>query len=301
MRYMEYTVFTDIGRLDSLIGDLTAAGLGGLIINDPREAAVFEDEPHGFGWDYVDESVLSELAGRPSVRFYLPEGEALSKEVSSLLLGFEIERKPADDEDWLHQWEAYYVPTRLSERVVAKPVWKDYAPQEGDIVVDIDPGMAFGTGSSPTSYLTVRLMDRWLKPCALAYDVGCGTGILSVIAVKLGAEHVDAFELDPEAVACTPVNAALNGCADRISVRQNDLLSGIQKQADDILANLTAELVTRLLPDAARCLKQGGLLFASGIIDDKEKTCCAAIEAAGFTILDIVRDDGWSAVCARKD
>ncbi len=300
MRYTEYTIYTEAVELDALIEALTAAGTDGLIINDPREGEIFAHEPHGFSWNYVDESVLQALAERPSVSFYVAEGGGLPDGTAALLRDRDVKVSRADDGDWLHKWEEYYVPMRLSERIVDKPAQKAYETEPGDIVVDIEPGMAFGTGSSPTSYLTVRLMDRWFTPCALVYDVGCGTGILSVIAAKLGAEHIESVDLDPEAVASTPVNAALNGCAERISVRRGDLLEGFPPGADAILANLTAELVMRLCPDAARCLKSGGLFFASGIIDDKEKTCCDVIEATGFKILDIARDDGWSAVCARK-
>ena len=300
MRYTEYRIFAAEEELDSLAGLLELAGAGGLQINDPREAEVFNDEqPHGFLWDYVDESVIRELSGRPYVSFYLQEGETLSDELAALIRGRDVKRTLLDDEDWLHKWEEYYVPLRLSPHIVAKPVWRGFEPEEGDIVVEIDPGMAFGTGSSPTSYLSVRLMERFFRPCRLAADIGCGTGILSVIAARLGAERVVSCDLDPEALASTGVNVRLNGCADRVEIFESDLGKGLNVKADAVLANLTAELVMRLCGHVRELCAPGALFIASGIIDDKEERCAEAIEAAGFEILGYERDGGWTAVAAR--
>lgn len=300
MRYVEYKIYTAEEELDELAGLLALAGAGGLVINDPREAEVFEHEPHGFLWNYVDESVLEELSGRPYISFYIEEGQQLSEELALLIRGRDVSRTLLDDADWLHKWEEYYVPIRLSPHIVAKPVWKEFEPLEGDIVVDIDPGMAFGTGSSPTSYLSVRLMERFYGPGLNTLDIGCGTGILSVIAAKLGASHVTAVDLDPEAIISTKKNAEINGCAELIDVRTSDLGRDLDLRADAVLANLTAELVMRLCAHVGDLCAPGALFIASGIIDDKEEACVREIEAAGFEILGIERDDCWSAVAARR-
>lgn len=299
MRYIEYRIYAAEDELDELAGLLELAGAGGLSINDPREAEIFSHEPHGFLWDYVDESVLKELSGRPCVSFYLKEGEALSPGLEALIRGRDVSRTLLDDEDWLHKWEEYYVPLRLSPHIVAKPVWRDYEPKEGDIVVEIDPGMAFGTGSSPTSYLSVRLMERFFEPCREALDIGCGTGILTVIAAKLGAEHISSCDLDPEALKSTEANVKLNGCADIVDISKSDLGKGMNVRADAVLANLTAELVVRLCGHVRELCAPGALFISSGIIDDKEKLCAEAIEAAGFEIVGYERDAGWTAIAAR--
>lgn len=302
MKYTEYKVITDLDKLDGLCGDLAAAGVSGLVINDPRDAEYFDKGAAGWViWDYVDKSVMEQFEEAPSVTFYIEEGKTLPEGAASLIRGFEVKRTLVDDEDWLHKWEEYYVPMRLSPRVVAKPVWKEYDPQPGDIVVDIDPGMAFGTGSSPTSYLAVRLMEKHFPaPCLQAVDIGCGTGILSIIAAKLGAETITAVDIDPEAVRSTAANAKINGCGDRITVFRGSFAESINCRADAVLANLTAELVMELCNDVARICRPGTVFISSGIIDDKEALCCGRIQRAGFKIIDIERDDCWSAVAAVK-
>jgi len=311
MKYTEYKIYTNTEDLDSLSGMLAAEGLSGLIINDPRDAEYFDKGAAGWViWDYVDQSVLKQFEEGAWIAFYLQQGEALPEGAARLIKNYDVRRTLTDDEDWLHKWEEYYVPMRLSPHIVAKPVWKDFSPKEGDIVVDVDPGLAFGTGSSPTTYLAVRLIEKYLPGCleksealhadgrTLIADIGCGTGILSIIAAKLGADHITAVDIDPEAVRSTALNAELNGCADRIVVFQGSFADRIGFKADAVLANLTAELVMELCKDVARICRPGTLFISSGIIDDKEAKCCEVIRNAGFEVIDIERDECWSAVAA---
>ena len=301
MLYKEYKIYTTVEKLDALIDALNAADRTDIIINDPRDAEQFtEGGETSFEWNFVDQSVLAELESGAWVSFYTGEKEPLSPEVQSIIRTNDTKVTLADDQDWLHKWEEYYVPRRIGEITVAKPVWRDYEKKDGEIVIEIDPGLAFGTGSSPTTYLTVRLMEKYLKPGDQVLDVGCGTGILSVLAVKLGAYHVNAIDLDPEAVASTKVNVELNNCSDSVDIYHGDLLSDFDFTADAITANLTAELVRKLVASGISCHCKGrGLLIASGIIDDKENVTAQAIKNAGFNILEILRDDCWVAVAAQ--
>ncbi len=298
MKYQEYRIYPPAEELTALTEALSALGLDGLIIEDPRDADLFTGDPDSYLWSYVEQSLLDAVREHPSVTFYLGEDEALPKEAEELIRCFDHRRSVVDDGDWLHKWEEYYVPIRLSGHVVAKPVWREYEPEEGDIVIEIDPGLAFGTGTSPTTYLAVRLMEKYLKPGDEVLDVGCGTGILSCAAVKLGASRVTAVDLDPEAVLSTGVNVKLNGCEDKVSVYRSDLVRDTDAKADALIANLTGPLVLKLCPDAAPHCKGRGLFISSGIIDDMEEPCVKAIEGAGFKVIDILGDQGWSAVAA---
>lgn len=301
MIYKEYKIFTAVEELDGLIDALNSAGRTDIIINDPRDAEQFtEGGETSFEWNFVDQSVLAELESGAWVSFYTGEKEALSPEVQAIVRANDTKVTLADDQDWLHKWEEYYVPRRIGQVTVAKPVWRDYEKKDGEIVIEIDPGLAFGTGSSPTTYLAVRLMEKYLKPGDQVLDVGCGTGILSVLAAKLGAAHVNAIDLDPEAVASTGVNVELNKCSDSVAVYRGDLLTDFDFTADAIAANLTAELVQKLVASGISKHCSGrGLLIASGIIDMKEEVTVQAIEDAGFRILEIIRDDCWVAVAAQ--
>ena len=301
MIYREYKIFTKTEELDVLVDALNAAGRTDLIINDPRDAEQFaEGGETSFEWNFVDQRVIAELESGAWVSFYTGENEKLSEEVQAIVRGNDTKITLADDQDWLHKWEEYYVPRKIGAVTVSKPVWRDYEPKDGEIVIDIDPGLAFGTGSSPTTYLAVRLMEKYFRRGDEVLDVGCGTGILSVLAAKLGAAHVNAVDLDPEAVASTRKNVEINKCAELVDVHHGDLLADFDFTADAIAANLTAELVQRLVGSglADHC-KGRGLLIASGIIDDKEEVTVEAIKNAGFRILEVLRDDCWVAVAAQ--
>ncbi len=312
MKYKELTIYSAAEGVEELAERLTALGFDQLVIADPKDAEYLKEESWGYTGSYVDEKLIEELKSRACVTLYLGAEEPATEELSGLLKGFDHSIAVVDDQDWLHKWEEYYVPFGLAEGVIVKPVWREYDPNPGELVIEIDPGLAFGTGTSPTTYLAARLLKEYLKAGDEVLDIGCGTGILSVMAEKLGAASVLAMDLDPEAVASTQKNAKLNGCR-RIEVKKNDLVSGLDMKADLIAANLTGPLVVKLCEDVARCCRpaeslaegvraenksRGTILIASGIIDDMEEPCAKAIEAAGFKVLKIIRDDCWSAIAA---
>ena len=297
MKYKEITIYPAADSVEALAEELTALGFDQLIIADPRDAEQLKEESWGYTGSYVDERLIEDLKSKASVTLYLGEQEAASEALLQLLQRFDHAFAVVDDQDWLHKWEEYYVPFELAEGVIVKPVWREYSRKGSELVIEIDPGLAFGTGTSPTTYLAARLLKEYLRPGCDMLDVGCGTGILSVMGSKLGAGSVLAMDLDPEAVASTEKNAALNGCSN-IKIIKNDLVSGLDYKADVIAANLTGPLVIKLCGDVARCCKAGTILIASGIIDDMEEPCASAIKAAGFEILRIIRDECWSAIAA---
>ena len=297
MKYKEIKIYPKREELNALVEALNAAGRTDLVINDPGELEGIMRARDEHVWDYVDPEVIEDLQGNPYVCFYLQEGEDDSAAMD-IAKGFDFTLTHVDDEDWLHKWEEYYVPFNITPDIVVKPVWRDYDAKEGELVIDIDPGLAFGTGSSPTTYLAARLLEKYMEPGMDVIDAGCGTGILSVIASKCGARDVLALDIDPEAVLSTENNAKLNGCGN-ISAREADLLKGVEYKADLVIGNLLAPLVMRLSEDIPSCGKEGVLFVASGIIDDMEEECLRTVKANGFEILELVRDDCWTAFAAR--
>ncbi len=299
MKYKEIKIYPDNAELQSLVERLSAAGRTDLVINDPGELEGFMRARDEHVWDYVDPELIEDLQGNPYVCFYLQEGEddpaamAIAKE-------FDFTLTRVDDEDWLHKWEEYFIPTKISERFVVCPVWRKYEAKAGEEVITIDPGLAFGTGTHATTFLTLRLLEKYLQPGDCVLDVGSGSGILSIGAAFLGAGDVLAIDLFEEAVDSTKRNAALNGFEHLIRARQGDLTKGVAYEADVICANLMADLVKMLSPDAAKHVKQGGFYLSSGILDEKEEEVSEAIRAAGFTVLESIHADGWCAVAAQK-
>ncbi|MCR4723885.1 MAG: 50S ribosomal protein L11 methyltransferase [Clostridia bacterium] len=299
MKYKEIKIYPKNEELAGLVERLSAVGRTDLVINDPGELEGFMRARDEHVWDYVDPELIEDLQGNPYVCFYLQEGEddpaamAIAKE-------FDFTLTHVDDEDWLHKWEEYFMPTKISERFVVRPVWRKYEAKAGEEVITIDPGLAFGTGTHATTFLTLRLMEKYVRPGDSVLDVGSGSGILSIGAGFLGAGDVLAIDLFEEAVDSTKRNAALNGFEHLIRARQGDLTKGVAYEADVICANLMADLVKMLSPDAAKHVKQGGFYLSSGILDEKEEEVSEAIRAAGFTVLESIHADGWCAVAAQK-
>ena len=297
MKYKEIKIYPKREELDALVEALNAAGRTDLVINDPGELEGIMRARDEHVWDYVDPEVIEDLQGNPYVCFYLQEGED-DPAAMDIAKGFDFTLTHVDDEDWLHKWEEYFMPTKISERFVVKPAWRQYEPKDGEDVITIDPGLAFGTGTHATTFLTLRLMEKYLQLGDDVLDVGSGSGILSIGAVKLGAARVWAVDLFDDAVQSTKKNAALNGCEDKIEAFQGDLTKGLDVKADLVCANLMADLVKMLSKDVAKHLKGRGIYISSGILDEKEEDVAGAINGAGFDILESIHADGWCAICA---
>lgn len=299
MTYKEIRINCAPSELDSLIEALTAAGQADLQIDDPRELEVFEGDNTGYLWNYVDEELMEkrESAG---VTFYLREEDQLSDRVSVVLRDFEYTVKNIDDGIWMNNLQGYFVPTRYGKHVIAKPVWSEYHPEVGDIVVDIDPGQAFGTGSSPTTALALGLLEKYMEPGKAVLDIGCGTGILGILASKMGATKVLCTDIDDLAVECTETNICLNGVQDRVSAEKRDLVKDVNFTADIVAANLTVDILERLFASFAHVLSDNCILIASGIIKEKERDGIEAAEKAGFRVVEVVRDGEWVAFAAGK-
>jgi ribosomal protein L11 methyltransferase len=220
-----------------------------------------------------------------------------------------IEIRSVKDEDWAEAWKQYYKPVKISERLTVKPVWEPYEPHEHEIVIELDPGMAFGTGTHATTVLCLQMLEQYVKPGEDVIDVGTGSGILAIAAAKLGARHVLALDLDPVAVASAQDNVRQNGLA-QITVKESDLLSildtdlnalGIELPVQLVVSNILAEIIVSFVDDVQRVLRQGGLFIASGIITAKESLVTDRLQQAGFSIVDRKQKEDWVVLVARKD
>lgn len=243
----------------------------------------------------------------PELRYTKKIEAQIRKQVADLK-GYGLDPGPAlvtirtvAEESWEHAWKAYYKPVRVSHRLTVKPQWEVYEPiSEEELVIEIDPGMAFGTGTHPTTRLCMNLMEKWLRQGDQVIDVGCGSGILSIAAAKLGADKVLALDLDPVAVENAASNVALNHMEEQVTLRQGDLLKEVPNRYDLVLSNILAEIIVQFTDDLPGVLKSEGILIASGIIADKEEMVKRSLSEVGFTVADRLQEEDWIALVAKR-
>ena len=224
---------------------------------------------------------------------------AVEKRIGRFRIGPTLFRKVSET-DWSDEWKQYFHVTRVGKHIVVKPSWESYEPEAEDIVLELDPGMAFGSGYHDTTCLCLSLLEKYQQNGDRVIDVGTGSGILAMTAAKLGAKSIKAVDIDGVAVRTAMENIAKAGLADRIEVKQGDLLHGTDGKADVIVANILADIIILLLPDIPGKLKEGGLFFASGIIEDYQQAVTEAAEKVGLRVKEVTRIKDWVGLLMEK-
>lgn len=206
-----------------------------------------------------------------------------------------------NEEEWATAWKKYYHPVKISEKFTIVPTWEEYTPVHTDeLIIEMDPGMAFGTGTHPTTVLCIQALERYVKEGDSVVDVGTGTGILSIASAMLRAKQVEGYDLDPVAVESARLNSKLNKVSDHIEIKQNNLLDGVEGEKDVIVANILAEVILRFTDQAYDLLKDGGYFITSGIIQQKKQEVKDALVKEGFTIVEVLSMEDWVSIIAKK-
>ncbi|MEK4431862.1 50S ribosomal protein L11 methyltransferase [Paenibacillus sp. FSL M7-0802] len=320
MLWNEITIHTTEEAIEMISNFLHEAGAGGVSIEESGSLNKPRDTSYG---QWYDRPLNDIPEGQAIIKGYFAEEVDMDRIRSQIeprveeLRTFDIdpgevqyELKTVDEDDWANAWKQYFKPLRVSDRLTIKPTWEDYEPaSEDEKIIELDPGMAFGTGTHPTTSLCLRTLESVIKGGEEVIDVGTGSGILAIGAVKLGAKHVLALDLDPVAVSSARENTRLNGLEERITIKESDLLSvlnasdptlGIQLPVKLVVANILAEIILLFIDDVYKALEPGGIYIASGIWKNKEEVVETALKAAGFEIAEISRDEDWLAFVARK-
>jgi ribosomal protein L11 methyltransferase len=275
-------------------------GLQGVVVEDPR----IEPEE---GWP-------EDAIGRPdhyTVTGYFPDDNRIEQRCKILeekLLHFKeqlgliyrVSYKELDEEDWAHSWKAYFWPQKIGRNMVVKPTWRDYRADPGEVVIELDPGMAFGTGTHPTTTMCISLIENYLEKGDMFLDIGTGSGILMIAAAKLGAGKIRGVDHDETAVHIAVENLKRNGVdAQGFFVNCANLAEGIPETYNIAAANILSHVILDLLKDIRRVLKSGGIFICSGIVDKNEKQVVAAMRNIGFEILETCSQDEWVAIAGR--
>ena len=259
--------------------------------------------------DLIDESILNADKTVASVSVYEPANGGvadtltfLRERFATLNIAAKITVSGVNEEDWANSWKAYYKPIKIGERMVIVPAWEKYEPKEGELIVRMDPGMAFGTGTHETTRLVIRLLERYVKQDNRVLDVGCGSGILAICASKLGAGECKAYDIDPVAVKVARENIKDSGMTN-VTCDQSDLLRQVDQSGgayDVICANIVADIIIRMTPDVGAYMHERSVILASGIITERADDVIQCFEQNGFCVLEREEENGWCALAVGK-
>ena len=318
--WLEISIDTTPQALDDLAAYLTAAGMSGLVLEDEGDFNDFLEHNRQY-WDYVDEALAASKRGVTRVKFYVTDDEAGHARLAEITAGLEgfrgrldkdpgtlaVSRATLREEDWANNWKQYYKPLAVGERLYIVPEWeRGGAAPEGRVPVYLNPGLIFGTGSHGTTQLCLEGLERHVRPGRPVLDLGCGSGILAIAALLLGASEAAGCDIDPKAVRVAMENASFNGIGpDRFRVRAGDITAdaGLRRELGGdyplVLANIVADVIIPLSAHAREFLAPDGVFLCSGIIDSRAEDVALALAGNGLDIFERRERAGWVSYAAR--
>lgn len=311
MKWSEISIHTTNEAVEPISNILYEAGASGIVIEDSFELMKEREDRFGEIYqldpnDFPDEGVI--------IKAYLPVNSFLGETVEEIkqainnLILFNIDIglnkvtiSEVHEEEWATAWKKYYHPVKISSKFTIVPTWEEYEPVQSDeLIIELDPGMAFGTGTHPTTVMSIQALERTVKKGDAVIDVGTGSGVLSIASALLEAGKITALDLDEIAVQTARLNIKLNKVDQHITVKQNNLLDGMNEKVDIIVGNLLAEIILRFTGDAYRLLSNGGYFITSGIINQKRDEVENALVQSGFTIQETLLMEDWVTIIAKK-
>ncbi len=306
-RWAEISIHTTQEATEAVAAVFHELGAGGVVIEDPELIQSYRRSGNWTDCVFPDEPAVDFV----TVTAYLPSDEELHGKLRLLsqrideLAGHLLDKgrgtihwREVRETEWAEAWKQYFHTSRIGDRFVIKPSWEEYTAQKDDIVIELDPGMAFGTGTHGTTILCLECLEGMVKPGMTVFDIGAGSGILSIAAAKMGAKTVKAVEYDTMAAETALHNVAVNGVQKIVAVSRGNLMDDVQGKADIIVANLVADLIIRMAPAVLEHLNDEGCLVASGIIKDRLADVTAVLAIEGLCIRKIEEAGEWAALVA---
>lgn len=306
--WIEVKIITSSEAVEAVNGILYNTEVKGVSIEDSNDLEF--KKKHAGDWDYFDETLLNVKEGAVIKAYYKQDDKfngyiKYIKEAIDNLEKFGIDKgegivtfNKVNEVDWANNWKEYYKATRVGARIVIKPIWEEYDKKEHELIVELDPGLAFGTGTHETTRMCIQALERYVDKDSIVFDIGTGSGILAITAAKLGAKKAIGVDLDPVAVDSAKQNVGYNKL-DNIEIRHGDLLDVIEGKANVVVANIIAEVIALLTPDVVNCLEKDGYFITSGIINDKVNDVVNKLKEYGFEILEINNQGEWNCIVAK--
>lgn len=313
MDWAEITIVTTTAGAEAMSEVLMCAGSAGTVIEDKLD---FEFHGNKDDWDYIDEALFLKYSDEVQVKGYLVQDSRLldslaliKSEVARIkdeanadfdIGSGEVRVAQINERDWANEWKKYYKPQHIGNRLVVKPTWESYEAKDDELVIELDPGMAFGTGTHETTRMCLVSIEKYVQEGMTAIDIGCGSAILGIAAAKMGAADVLAIDRDRVAVTVAGQNIALNSLCGVVRHVEGDLLKGQQSiKADVIIVNIIADVIITLLPGLRPYLKDGGVIITSGIIKDRCLNVMDAMAEGGYTVIEVISEGEWNAVICK--
>ena len=308
MAWLEFTVETTPQSIDSVVTALSARGFSDLVMEDQAEFETFLEENRAY-WDYIDENLQQKLQGLSRIKLYLEDTDAAGRnrlEAAVKELGLTMTAAALPETDWEESWKDNYPPQEVGSRLVVVPYWLAQEPTDRLRVI-LDPGLTFGTGAHPSTQMVMEVMEEVVKPGFRCLDLGSGSGILSITALRLGAGTAVGIDIDPKAEDIARENAAYNGFSAPAFTaltgnvtEDTGLMDTLASQAYDlVLVNIVADVIIGLAPVLPRFLSQSSTLICSGILDTRLPDVLEALNAAGLTVTDVREKEDWRCVTAK--
>ena len=311
MAWLEFIVDTAAANIEAVAASLTAGGFSDLVMEDETEFEDFLDQNREY-WDYIDEELQQQLRGLSRIKLYLEDTDTAGRDKLEALvdrLGLNMTAAPLPDVDYEESWKDSYPPQPIGEKLIVLPYWLAEGDHSDRLPVILDPGLTFGTGAHPSTQMVMEAMEERVKPGAACLDLGSGSGILSIAALRLGADRTIGVDIDPKAESIARENAAYNGYAapEFTALTGNvtadkALMEQLSKDNYDVvLVNIVADVIIGLAPVLPRFLSENTSLICSGILDSRLEDVLAALTAAGLTVTGIREKEDWRCVTAKKE
>ena len=304
MRWIEVCCETPENEIDNRCDELTALGAEGFVIESENDFQSFLENNHQY-WDYVDEALSQQFAGVSRIKFYLSDDEEGRAKLAAIQTRYAVTTNYVADSDWENNWRQYYQPIEVGQKLVVVPEWME-KPENDRLPLRLDPGLTFGTGSHATTRMCLAALERFAHPGVRLLDLGCGSGILGIGGLVLGADCCVGCDIDPKSPDVAAANAALNGIGpDRFKVYAGNILSdeGLRTELGTdypvVLANIVSDVIIPLSAFVRRFMASGGVFITSGIIEGRQDDVRAALERNGFAIEAHSSEDDWHCFVCR--
>lgn len=310
-KWTEVKIVTCSGAVEQVCGILYGIGVKGVAIEDPND--IYSGGKNPLSWDYTDTSIFEYGGEAAVVKGYFDEGsnvhdiknyvikklDDLKNDNTDIGKGL-VFINTVKEEDWANNWKKYYKTTKIGNKIVVKPLWEKYEKKDGEIVLELDPGMAFGNGTHETTRMCINALEKYVKEGSTLFDIGTGSGILSIAASKLGAKSVTAVDFDHAAVESAKKNIKYNNIQN-IKVLYGNLTDVVKGKADIIVANIIAEVIVTLSKSVGNFIKDGGYFITSGIIEERQKDVEDSLKSKGFKICEEKKEGEWICIISRYE